>query len=272
MMTEKLFSYGTLQYDNVQQKTFGRLLSGHPDVLVGFQLSEVKIQDAEVITTSGKDFHPMMVYTGNPKDCVEGTVFEIKPEELQRADSYEVNEYKRISASTASGEKVWIYVSAEDNTPLAHTLTYRKASVDDLNAIIALLLEPDELGQIRESLAETLDPRYIEAFHHIDNDPNHYLMVVELEQKIIGTCHLTLLPSLSFHGSTRLLIEEVRVAQKYRRQKLGEWMMKEAIAYGREKGASIVQLTTNKKRPRAKQFYERLGFEASHEGMKLYLK
>jgi GNAT superfamily N-acetyltransferase len=217
---------------------------------------------------SGKDFHPMMVYTGNPKDCVEGTVFEITPEELQQADSYEVKEYKRISASTASGKNVWVYVSAEDNTPLTH----RKASVDDLNAIIALLLEPDELGQVRESLAETLDSRYIEAFHHIDNDPNHYLMIVELGQEIIGTCHLTLLPSLSFHGSTRLLIEEVRVAQKYRQQKFGEWMMKEAIAYGRAKGASIIQLTTNKKRPRAKQFYDKLGFEASHEGMKLYLK
>lgn len=272
MATEKLFSYGPLQYDNVQQKTFGRLLSGHPDALVGFQLSEVKIQDAAVVATSGKDFHPMMIYTGNPKDCVEGTVFEITPEELQQADSYEVKEYKRISASTASGKKVWVYVSAEDNTPLTHKLTYRKASVDDLNAIIALLLEPDELGQIRESLAETLDPRYIEAFHHVDNDLNHYLMVVELDQEIVGTCHLALLPSLSFHGSTRLLIEEVRVAKKYRRQKFGEWMMKEAIAYGREKGASIIQLTTNKKRSRAKQFYEKLGFEATHEGMKLYLK
>lgn len=48
-------------------------------------------------------------------------------------------------------------------------------------------------------------------------------------------------------------------------------MIKEGIEYGRKHGASIIQLTTNKKRTRAKAFYEKLSFEASHEGMKLYL-
>ena len=143
-------------------------------------------------------------------------------------------------------------------TEKRHKLTHRKAVITDLKAIITLLLEPDELGQVRESLTEPLDSRYTEAFHCINNDPHHYLMVVELEQEIIGTCHLTLLPSLSFHGSTRLLIEEVRVAHSQPRQKIGEWMMNEAIAYGRARGAAIIQLTTNKKRPLAKQFYEKL--------------
>lgn len=155
---------------------------------------------------------------------------------------------------------------------MLNKLTHRKATQADLKAIIALLLDNDELGQVRESLTETLNPNYIHAFHQIDADPNHYLMVMELEQEIVGTCHLTVLPSLSFQGSVRLLIEEVRIVAKYRSQGLGVWMMQQAIDYGRAKGAKIIQLTTNKKRSRAKQFYERLGFEASHEGMKLYLK
>jgi GNAT superfamily N-acetyltransferase len=154
---------------------------------------------------------------------------------------------------------------------MIQNLTYRKATIDDLEAIVNLLLE-DELGQTRESKSAELNQNYIEAFHKINADPNQYLMVVESSNEIIATCHLTIMPSLTFTGSTRMQIEAVRVAEKYRGQKIGEWMMNAAIAYAKSFGATILQLTTNKKRPRAKTFYEKIGFEASHEGMKLYLK
>jgi len=154
---------------------------------------------------------------------------------------------------------------------MIQNLTYRKATINDLNTIIDLLLE-DELGRTRESKKPKLDQHYIDAFHMIDVDRNQYLMVVESSSEIVATCHLTIMPSLTFIGSIRMQIEAVRVAEKYRGHKIGEWMMNAAIAYGKSKGVMIVQLTTNKKRPRAKNFYERIGFEASHEGMKLYLK
>jgi N-acetylglutamate synthase-like GNAT family acetyltransferase len=150
-------------------------------------------------------------------------------------------------------------------------LTHRRAKIEDLAKVIEILLE-DELGQTCESKSELLDESYIKAFHKIDSDPNQYLMIVENQQEIIGTCHLTIMPSLTFIGSTRMQIEAVRVAGKYRGQKIGSWMFDQAILYAKEQGASIIQLTTNKKRPQAKHFYEKLGFQASHEGMKLYLK
>ena len=150
-------------------------------------------------------------------------------------------------------------------------LTHRKARIADLPHIIALLLE-DELGSTRESKSSAVHENYIKAFHKIDSDPNQYLMVVENDDEIIGTCHLSLMPSLTFIGSTRMQIEAVRVAGKYRGQKIGSWMFDQAINYAKEHDVSIIQLTTNKKRPKAKHFYEKLGFEASHEGMKLYLR
>lgn len=152
-----------------------------------------------------------------------------------------------------------------------NNLTHRKATLNDLPRLIELLLE-DELGSSRESRSSELDGGYIKAFHKIDSDPNQYLMVVENGDEIIGTCHLTIMPSLTFIGSTRMQIEAVRVAGKYRGQKIGSWMFDQAISYAKENDVSIVQLTTNKKRPKAKHFYEKLGFEASHEGMKLYLR
>lgn len=149
-------------------------------------------------------------------------------------------------------------------------LTYRKARVADLPCLIELLLE-DDLGACRESNTAELDENYKKAFHKIDSDPNQYLMVVEQDDEIIATCHLTLMPSLTFIGSTRMQIEAVRVAAKCRGQKIGSWMFDQAITYAKENDVAIIQLTTNKKRPLAAHFYKKLGFEASHEGMKLYL-
>ncbi len=153
---------------------------------------------------------------------------------------------------------------------MSKNLTQRKASSGDLKAIVGLLLQ-DELGQTRELGGDKLDRRYIDAFAAIDVDPNQYLMVVEMGGEVVGTCHLTIIPSLTFAGSTRMQIEAVRVSEKLRGQKIGEWMIERAIEYGKSRGASLIQLTTNKKRPRAKTFYESFGFAASHEGMKLYL-
>ena len=150
-------------------------------------------------------------------------------------------------------------------------LTHRKARIADLSRIVELLLE-DELGASRESKSAESDKNYTKAFHKIDSDPNQYLMVVENGDEIIGTCHFTIMPSLTFIGSTRMQIEAVRVAGRYRGQKIGSWMFDQAISYAKEHDVSIIQLTTNKKRPKAKHFYEKLGFEASHEGMKLYLR
>ena len=154
---------------------------------------------------------------------------------------------------------------------ISENLVYRKATLHDLSTIIELILEDDELAQNRES-KNVHDQRYIDAFQQIDIDPNHYLMIVECGAEIVATCHLTIIASLSFKGSTRLQIEEVRVRKKHRSIGIGEWMIKAAIAYGVEHGAKIVQLTANKKRTRAKAFYEKLGFKDSHEGMKLYVE
>lgn len=132
----------------------------------------------------------------------------------------------------------------------------------------------DEFGVKRELLFENIDPHYIEAFEKINADPSHYLMVVELQEeesapkRVVGTCHLTFLPSLVFIGTTRLQVEAVRVASSHRGKGIGEVMMKWAIDYGKEGGAKIIQLTIDKKRQKAHKFYERLGFQATHEGMK----
>ena len=109
---ENLFSYGTLQLPQVQQSLFRRLLEGSNEELPGYRIEELKIRDRAVIEKSGTDMHPILVATGNPSDFVHGIVYEIKEEELDRADDYEVDDYKRTLAKMKSGISAWIYVAS----------------------------------------------------------------------------------------------------------------------------------------------------------------
>ncbi|WP_158812937.1 gamma-glutamylcyclotransferase family protein [Methylocapsa sp. S129] len=107
-----LFSYGTLQQESVQIASFGRLLKGADDALLGYKQSMIEITDPDVIRKSGKNFHPIVVATDNPRDEVPGKVFEITEAELAAADAYEVSDYKRVSAPLKSGVDAWVYVRA----------------------------------------------------------------------------------------------------------------------------------------------------------------
>jgi gamma-glutamylcyclotransferase (GGCT)/AIG2-like uncharacterized protein YtfP len=111
MSLEKLFSYGTLQYEAVQLSTFGRKLNGSPDVLCGYILSQLKINNPDVVAASGEAVHPILLPSGNKLDQIQGVVFDLSSKELELADQYEVADYKRISVTLFSGITAWVYVS-----------------------------------------------------------------------------------------------------------------------------------------------------------------
>ena len=112
-----LFSYGTLQQDDVQRSTFGRPLAGHADRLPGFAQAMVKIDDPNVVATSGKTHHPIVRHSGASDHRVAGTVFEISDAELAQADRYEVAAYRRVAVTLASGIAAWVYVDARFAPP-----------------------------------------------------------------------------------------------------------------------------------------------------------
>lgn len=110
--TERLFSYGTLQQADVQAASFGRLLEGHPDTMPGYRQSMIEITDPDVIAMSGKRFHPIVTKSGDEKDEVAGTVFEITEAELAAADAYEVSYYRRVRVRLKSGLDAWVFIEA----------------------------------------------------------------------------------------------------------------------------------------------------------------
>jgi GNAT superfamily N-acetyltransferase len=147
----------------------------------------------------------------------------------------------------------------------------RRARRSDVPAIVALIAA-DQLGATRDGVRDEADlAAYEQAFSALSEDPAHILVVAESAGQILGTLQLSFLPGLARRGALRAQIEAVRVAASQRGSGLGAAMMRWAIDEASRRGCALVQLTSDKSRTDAHRFYERLGFVASHEGMKLAL-
>ena len=112
--TEGLFAYGTLQQDAVQRATFGRKLEGEADVLSGYRLTMIQTQDRNFAATSGSAHHRSLQFTGVASDLVEGTVFQVSKKELEQADAYEPEDYRRLLVRLRSGINAWVYLKRLD--------------------------------------------------------------------------------------------------------------------------------------------------------------
>ena len=149
-------------------------------------------------------------------------------------------------------------------------LSYRLATEADLAEIVALLSD-DPLGAERENFQLPLPASYIQAFRLIASDKHQALTVVEFNAEIVATFQLSFIQYLTYQGGIRAQIEAVRVKADLRAKGIGKAIFQHAIQAAKSKGAHVLQLTTDKKRPEAKRFYASLGFVDSHEGMKLHL-
>ncbi|AXT60352.1 GNAT family N-acetyltransferase [Aquimarina sp. AD10] len=149
-------------------------------------------------------------------------------------------------------------------------MNFRKATIADVPIIVKMIAD-DELGKSRENYKNPLPEQYLEAFRAIDIDPQQELIVVENQNaEVIGTLQLTFIRYLTYQGGIRAQIEAVRIRKDQRDKGIGKKMFEWVIARAKQKGAHLLQLTSDKKRPEAIHFYKKLGFRSSHEGMKLH--
>jgi ribosomal protein S18 acetylase RimI-like enzyme len=147
------------------------------------------------------------------------------------------------------------------------TISIRRARRDDVAAIVAMLAD-DHLGRARERLDDPLPEAYFKAFEAVDRDSNFKLVVAESgEGRVVGCLQLCVMPGLSSQGTSRGLIEDVRVATDCRSRGIGEQLVQWAVGEARSRGCKVVELLTHESRVDAQRFYKRLGFAASHVGM-----
>lgn len=151
-------------------------------------------------------------------------------------------------------------------------MNFRKATENDVSTIVKMVAD-DELGKKRENFKSPLPKEYLKAFEKINSDENQELIVVENENaEIVGTLQLSFIQYLTYRGGIRAQIEAVRIRKDKRGLGIGKTMFKWAINRAKERNAHLLQLTTDKKRPKAIKFYENLGFKATHEGMKIHFE
>lgn len=149
-------------------------------------------------------------------------------------------------------------------------VTIREARREDVADIVRLLAD-DHLGAGREVVSDPPLPAYFEAFEKVAADPRNLLAVAVAEDaggRVVGTLQLTFIPGLSNQGAELALIEAVRVDSTLRGQGLGQVLVGWALDEARRRGCRFVELFTHASRIDAQRFYERLGFEKSHAGMR----
>lgn len=148
------------------------------------------------------------------------------------------------------------------------SLSFREAEKNDLPALAALLSD-DVLGATRDGIEHL--PQYESALKAIHAQWGNSIIVAESDGEIVGMLQLTFIPGLSRGGMLRAQVESVRVSNKHRGQRIGNALFEYAIGLSKKAGCGMIQLTSDKKRADALRFYEKLGFAATHEGMKLSL-
>jgi GNAT superfamily N-acetyltransferase len=151
----------------------------------------------------------------------------------------------------------------------ADAVIIRPALRSDLPGIVHLYSR-DELHGASEPGRADVAEGYLAAFDAMSGDADNAVYVADLRGSVLGTCQLTFIRQLSYGGCLVAQVESVYVDAAHRSQGVGQRLLKHVIELARERGALRIQLTTNLKRARAHRFYERLGFRATHHGMKLY--
>ncbi|PYZ94782.1 GNAT family N-acetyltransferase [Salipaludibacillus keqinensis] len=149
-------------------------------------------------------------------------------------------------------------------------IQFRMATEQDLDQIVKMLAD-DVLGRKREKYEHPLPDSYLKAFQAIESDPNNELVVACQGEEIIGVQQITFTPYITHQGGWRATIEGVRTTSSSRSKGVGTKLIKWGIQRAKERGCHLIQLTTDKERPDALRFYEKLGFKATHEGLKLKL-
>jgi ribosomal protein S18 acetylase RimI-like enzyme len=147
-------------------------------------------------------------------------------------------------------------------------LHFEIAREDHLPEIVRLLAD-DDLGSTREEYTNPPIDSYINAFRKINNDQGEELIVAMDDVKVVGCLQLSIIPYLTYKGSSRAQIEGVRVDSNYRGNGIGKKLLEFTIEKARQRGVIMVQLTSTSSRKDAIKFYENLGFKSTHVGLKL---
>ena len=133
----------------------------------------------------------------------------------------------------------------------------REAGNEDLDAILKLYL------YLHEDSTPEHDDHLKKTWNQIINDPNHHLIVNEIDGQIISSCVCVIIPNLTRNVRPYAFVENVVTHADYR----GNGYAGECLDYSKniaeKENCYKMMLLTGSKKPETLHFYEKAGYNSS---------
>ena len=132
----------------------------------------------------------------------------------------------------------------------------REARIEDLDEMLRLylFLHEDSIPELNEHLEKT--------WNQIIEDPNHHLIVNEIDGKIVSSCVCVIIPNLTRNVRPYAFVENVVTHADYR----GRGLARECLNYAKEisekENCYKMMLLTGSKKSETLRFYENSGYNS----------
>jgi GNAT superfamily N-acetyltransferase len=133
-----------------------------------------------------------------------------------------------------------------------------------------LLFQLSQLGELPDEAPRLPGAAETESLRALLTDDRSSCYVLDADGEVEGTLTLYILPNLTHGGRPIAIVESVVVDQRAQGSGFGRLLMAYAEAQARAAGCYKIALTSNRRRADAHRFYERLGYERTHQGFTKY--
>ena len=133
----------------------------------------------------------------------------------------------------------------------------REANKNDLEAVLELylFLHDDSIPEHDDHLAQTWD--------QIMNDPNHHIIVNEVDGKIVSSCVCVIIPNLTRNVRPYAFVENVVTHADYRCRGLAGECLAYAKQIAEKENCYKMMLLTGSKRESTLRFYQNAGYNSN---------
>ena len=133
----------------------------------------------------------------------------------------------------------------------------REARNEDLDALLKLylFLHEDSIPELNAHLKKTWD--------QIIEDPNHHLIVKEVDGQIVSSCVCVIIPNLTRNVRPYAFVENVVTHADYRGNGYAGECLDFARKIAKQENCYKMMLLTGSKKPETLHFYEKAGYNSS---------
>ena len=130
------------------------------------------------------------------------------------------------------------------------------ADKNDLNALLSLYT------QLHDNKLPDLDDKLLDIWNHIFSDKNHYIFICKVDNKIVSSCVMIIVPNLTNNQRPYALIENVVTHEDYRNKGIATAVLEYAKKVAIENDCYKIMLMTGSKKDSTLNFYRRAGYNS----------